>query len=84
MNTNKTSQPTKPFCLDYEEATAEIVNAISQSSQEHNIPFYLLENIILNILTQIREGKRNELEMARQSYEQQLQAYTKQNDSVKE
>jgi hypothetical protein len=78
------NKPNKPFCLDYEEASVEIFNAISQSSQAHNIPFYLLENIILNVLTQIREGKRNELEMARQSYEQQLQAYTQQNDSTEE
>lgn len=60
----------KPFCLDYEEARIEIFNAISQSSQAHNVPFYLLENILESALVQVREGKRNEIESAKRAYQQ--------------
>lgn len=73
------NKPIKPFCMDYEEARVEIFNAISQISKAHNIPFYLLENIIESVSIQVREGKRNELEMAQRTYEQQLQEYEAQN-----
>lgn len=78
------NQPIKPFCIDYEEARVEIFNAVSEASKVHNIPFYLLENIIESLLVQVREGKRNELEVSRRTYEQQLKEYkdsiTEQND----
>lgn len=68
-------KPEKPFCLDYEEARIEIFNAISQISKAHNVPFYLLENILTSVLVQVRDGKRAEIETAQRAYEEQMKQY---------
>ena len=68
-------KPEKPFCLEYEEARIEIFNAISQISKAHNVPFYLLENILTSVLVQVRDGKRAEIEAAQRAYEEQMKQY---------
>ena len=68
-------KPEKPFCLDYEEAHIELFNAITQISKVHNVPFYLLETILVSALAQVRDGKRAELEAAQRAYEEQMKQY---------
>lgn len=67
--TNK-EQPKKPFCLTYEGAEDRIFYAVSKSAEE--IPFFMLEGILTNILHQVREKAKEERDNARMLYEKQL------------
>lgn len=61
----------KPLCLELEEATNELNQTIERISREHNLPCYLLEPLVSDLLARLQNGKRAELEEARKSYEAQ-------------
>lgn len=63
---------TKPLCLELEEATNELNQAVEQISARHGLPCYLLEYLVSDVLARLRNGKRTEIESARRSYEQKL------------
>jgi hypothetical protein len=67
-------QPNKPFSLCYDEAEDRIFYAVSESARE--IPFFLIEGMLTNILHQVREKARAEREAQKSLYEQQLKEYT--------
>lgn len=73
------NKPTIPFALCYENAENRIFNAVSESANE--IPFYMLEGMLTNILHQVREKAKEERENARMLYEKQMAEY---NESEKE
>lgn len=82
MNKEKTSlksaqKPERLLCLELESAKQEIFRAISVSASEHNIPNFLLEGILLEALSQVREGKRTEIETAEKIYQRQLDEYNR-------
>ena len=56
----------KPFILEMDEAKSEIIQAINNAIQVHNMPFYLVDMILSEIIPQIKEGAKNELAMARE------------------
>lgn len=62
----------RPFCLELQDARVEIMAAISKSSQQHGIPFYLLKDIIADALRQVENGARVEIENATATYTKQL------------
>ena len=66
-------QPKKPFCLTYDDAENRIFNAVSESAKE--IPFFMLEGILTNILHQVREKAKEERDNARMLYEKQIAEY---------
>ena len=57
----------KPLCLELEEATNELNQAIEQISARHGLPCYLLTYLVSDVLTRLQNGKRTELETARRS-----------------
>lgn len=69
----------KPLCLELEEATNELNQAIEQISANHGLPCYLLEYLVSDVLTRLQNGKRTEIEKARRSYEQKLAERSKDN-----
>lgn len=62
----------KPLCLELEEASKELNQAIEQISATHGLPCYLLELLVSDVLARLQNGKRIEIENARRSYEQKL------------
>ena len=62
----------KPLALEIDEAVCELNAAVNQISQNHNLPCYLLEMIVAEVLSKLQNGKRIEIENARRSYELQL------------
>lgn len=56
----------KPLVIRLNEAKADIVSAINKAIQQDGLPCYLLEPIVSELLTQLRDGARNELQMARE------------------
>jgi hypothetical protein len=68
-----TEQPKKPFCFTYDEAEDRIFYAVSKSAEE--VPFFMLEGILTNILHQVREKANAERENARMLYEKQIAEY---------
>jgi hypothetical protein len=68
--TNK-KQPKKPLCLTYDDAENRIFYAVSESAKE--IPFFMLEGILTNLLHQVREKAKTERENACMLYEKQLE-----------
>ena len=59
----------KPLILEMEEAKREMVQVINNIVQTHKLPFYIIEMIFENIHSQIKEGAKGELEMAKAQIE---------------
>ena len=55
----------KPLIIMLNETKMEMASVINNAIQ-NNIPCYLLEPIMSELLYQIREGAKNELQMARE------------------
>ena len=66
------NKPIRPFSMEYAEAKRNISNAINEAIQLHGVPCYMLEDILLNNLHQVREGAKAERENALIKYNQQL------------
>lgn len=78
----KKAKPQIPFALRYEEADKKIFNAVNESAKVNRIPYYLLEEILVNILHQVRENAQIELENERALYEKQLAEYEEQKEGI--
>ena len=55
----------KPLIITLNETKTAIVSVINSAIQQNNLPCYLIEPILSELLYQVREGSRNELEMAK-------------------
>ena len=62
----------KSLILEIDEAKSEIIWAINNAIQVHGLPCYLLLPIIETIYRDIQNGAQNELIMAKQQVEAQL------------
>lgn len=56
----------KPLILEIEEAKAELIEAVNKAIQVHKLPCYMVDLILQGIVAQIKEGTRQELEMAKE------------------
>lgn len=65
------NNPIRPFCLEYVDTKNEIFCAINKSAHKHNIPMFLMENILMEALYQVREAARIEIENAKTLFEKQ-------------
>lgn len=74
---NEQTKPKKPFAMEYDEAEREIINAVNSAHSEHGVPFIFIEKTLTILLYQVKENARAEKEMARQSYEKQMEEYIK-------
>ena len=61
----------KPFILEMDEAKLEIIQVINNAIQVHKLPCYIVDMLLSEISTQIKEGAKNELMMAKQQVEEQ-------------
>ena len=60
----------KPFILEMDEAKQEFIQVINKAIQVRQLPCYILDTILTEIGSQIKEGAKQELAMARQQMEQ--------------
>ena len=60
----------KPLILEIDEAKTEIINVINNAIQVHKLPCYIVEMILTELRSQIKEGSRSELEMAKEQMKQ--------------
>ncbi len=74
----KNSKPPIPPVLLHEGAEENIFNAVSEAAKV--IPFYQIEEILTNILHQVRAQAENERTRARQTYKQQMEEYEKESE----
>lgn len=56
----------KPLILEIEEAKAELVQAVNKAIQVHKLPCYMVDLILQGVVAQVKEGARQELEMAKE------------------
>lgn len=56
----------RPFILEVDEAKKEIIQSINNAIQVHKLPFYILDMVLSELSSQVKEGAKNELEMAKQ------------------
>lgn len=73
-----------PLIVKMERAKTSIVEFVNNIMQQEQLPCYLLEPTISEIYTQIKEGARNELEMAKQQMEQEMAEQQAKKDKVVE
>lgn len=71
-----------PLIVKMERAKTSIVEFVNNIMQQEQLPCYLLEPTISEIYTQIKEGARNELEMAKQQMEQEVAKQQKKDEVV--
>ena len=60
----------KPLILEIDEAKTEIIQAINNALQVHNLPCYIVDMILTELRAQVKEGSRSELEMAKEQVKQ--------------
>lgn len=60
----------KPFILEMDEAKAEIIQVINNAIQVHKLPLYIIDTILSEVCSQVKEGAKQELAMARQQMEE--------------
>lgn len=61
----------KSIILEMDEAKLEIIQVINNAIQVHNLPCYIVDMILSDIVAQIKAGAKQELTMARQQVEEQ-------------
>lgn len=71
------AEPIRPFCLEYADAKAEVFAAVNGAMQKHNVPLFLMENILSEALYQVREGAKAEIQNATDSYQKQMDEFNK-------
>ena len=86
---NKTDStlPVKPFSLKHAEAKRDLYNAVNNVNKVCGVPFYLIEDILTELLHQVKDNARIERENSLREYEKQLEEYKKQeaeNEGVNE
>ena len=64
--------PVRPFCLEYQDAKNEVFTSVNNAVHKHNIPFYLMENILSEALHKVREGAKAEMQQASDLYKKQI------------
>lgn len=62
--TQKSAPAPRPLILEIEEAKTGIVSSVN-SALKRGLPCYIVADILDGILSQMREGARRELEIAR-------------------
>lgn len=71
------TEPIRPFCLEYADAKNEVFGVINAAMQKHNVPLFLMENILTEALHQVREGAKAEIQNATDSYQKQMDEFNK-------
>lgn len=56
----------KPLILKIEEAKTELVEIVNKAIQVHKLPCYMVDLILQGIVAQVKEGARQELEIAKE------------------
>lgn len=56
----------RPFLVELDEAKMEIIQSINNAIQVHKVPLYIVDMILSEVSSQIKEGARQELAMAKQ------------------
>jgi hypothetical protein len=59
----------KPFILEMDEFKQELIQVINNAIQVRKLPCYTIDMILSEIGTQIKEGAKQELAMAKQQME---------------
>lgn len=61
----------KPIILVAEEFKTEITQMINKAIQQNGLPCYIIDMILTELRTQIKEGAKYEIETALQQFQQQ-------------
>lgn len=69
-----TGAPTRPLCLELDEAKRDIIAAVNQATAR-GIPCFLLEPILHEIFGQVSAHANNERQTAKELYNKQLAEY---------
>jgi hypothetical protein len=69
------NKPNKPFILEYTTAKNSIISEINKALNTHNIPYFLIEEILFSALQSIKAESKIERDRATISYNQQLAEY---------
>ena len=61
----------RPFILEVDDAKKEIVQSINNAIQVHGLPLYIVDMILSELSSQVKEGAKQELAMAKAQVEKQ-------------
>ena len=69
------TEPARPLCIELENARTEIYGLLNDISSRRNIPYYLLESIVLDAARDVSELAKKERQAAAQSYQKKMAEY---------
>ena len=55
----------RPFILEIDESKIEVIQSINNIMQTHKLPCYIMDMILSEVGTQVKEGAKNEIARAK-------------------
>ena len=68
----KPNKPTRPICLNLEEAKTELFKTISYLADKYNLPCFLMEDMFWRAAERVSQLAESERKIALENYEEQL------------
>lgn len=68
----KPNKPTRPICLELEDARAELFNTISYLADKYHLPCFLMEDMFRDAWQRVAQIAESERKVALENYEKQL------------
>lgn len=66
------NKPSRPICLELEDARVELFNTVSHIADKYHLPFFLMENMVNDAARMVAQLAEKERKAALESYEKQL------------
>ena len=67
-------KPSRPICLELEDARAEVFKTISYIADKYHLPFFLMEDMFRDAWQRVAQLAESERKVALENYEKQLEA----------
>ena len=69
----KVKKPTRPICIELEEAKTELFKTISYLADKYHLPCFLMEDMFWRAAERVSQLAENERKIALENYEKQLE-----------
>lgn len=63
----------RPFIVEVDEVKSEMIQVINNAMQVRGLPCYIIDMVLSELVTQVKDGAKQELAMARAQMQQQEQ-----------
>ncbi len=72
------TMPVKPLALVLEETKQELCTLVNRTLQTNALPAYMIEPVVADLHNQLLQAKQLELQVAKDTYDKQLEEFKEQ------